>query len=87
MADLVASGRMIDLILALVAVEWLVLAAVWRRTGRGIAPLALLANLAAGATLLMAARSALVGADWTVTAAWLAAAGLAHLADLAKRWR
>jgi hypothetical protein len=44
-------------------------------------------NLLAGACLLMALRSALSGSGWAWIAAWLFAALVAHLADLARRWR
>jgi apolipoprotein N-acyltransferase len=43
-------------------------------------------TLRAGAALLLALRAAITGAAWPWIAAWLAAAGLAHLADLRTRW-
>jgi hypothetical protein len=86
-ADLFASGRIVDLILALMAAEAVVLAVHYRRTGRGVALPDLAVNLAAGAGLLLALRAALTGAGWTWTAGWLALALAAHLADLARRWR
>jgi hypothetical protein len=46
-----------------------------------------LANLAAGACLLLALRAALTGASWPPVAAWLLAALLANLVDLAERLR
>jgi hypothetical protein len=85
MRDLFASGRVVDVILALVVVEAIALAG-WRRlTGRGLALRALAANLLAGGFLLLAVRAALVGAEWIWVAASLLAALLAHLADLAAR--
>jgi hypothetical protein len=84
---LFTSGRIVDLILAMVVLEALVLLAYGYATGRGIPALSLLTNLLAGAFLLMALRSALLQAHWTWTAAWLAAALFAHVADLAQRWR
>lgn len=85
MAELFASGRMIDLILALVVVEAIGLAILHRLTGR-LPPLPrLLPNLAAGAFLLVAVRAALVGADWFWIAASLLAALMAHIADLLTR--
>lgn len=86
MADLVASGRIVDLILALVVLEAIGLV-VWRRlTGRGIEPVGLVANLAAGACLLLALRAALTGSGWETIAAWLAASFVAHGVDLTRRW-
>ncbi|MFD2184423.1 hypothetical protein [Rhodoplanes azumiensis] len=85
MAELFASGRMIDLILALVVVEAVALAVLHRITGR-LPPLSrLLPNLAAGAFLLVAVRAALVGADWIWIAACLVAALMAHIADILTR--
>jgi hypothetical protein len=87
LAELFSSGRIVDLILGLVALEAMALLVHARRTGRGVAPAGLLTNLAAGTCLLLALRSALVDASWRWTAAFLAAALLAHLADLGQRWR
>jgi hypothetical protein len=82
-----ANGRIVDLILALVVVEAIVLLTYRRLTGHGIPAVGLLTNLLAGAFLLMALRSALIESHWASTAAWLAAALIAHIADLAQRWR
>ena len=87
MADLFASGRLVDLILVLVVIEVAVLLVYWRRTGRGVAPLDLLPNLCAGAFLLLALRVTLTGGGWMLASSCLATAGLAHLADLYRRWR
>ena len=87
MADLFASGRLVDLILFLVVIEVAVLLLYWRRTGRGVVPLDLLPNLCAGAFLLLALRVTLTGGGWMLASSCLAAAGLAHLADLYRRWR
>ena len=87
MAELFASGRLVDLILALVVVEAAALILYWRRFGGGVAPFDLLPNLCAGAFLLLALRAALTGGGWMPASGCLAAAGLAHLADLYRRWR
>ncbi|MCT8266077.1 hypothetical protein NYQ83_02225 [Afifella sp. JA880] len=87
MAGLIESGRIADLILLLVLAEAVGLVYFYRRTGRGVRPLDLLVNLAAGATLILALRAALVGAEWQVIAFFLTLAGLAHLGDLVRRWR
>ena len=86
MAGLFASGQIVDLILALLAMEAIIVIVCHRLTGRGIAPAALLSNLLAGACLLLALRSALIFAWWGWTALWLTAALLGHAADLARRW-
>ena len=86
MSHLFTTGRIVDLIVALTVVEWLALAAYHRSTGRGIAPLDLLGNLLAGAFLLLALRGALLGAGWGWIGLALAAALIAHLSDLGRRW-
>ncbi len=87
MSDLFASGRVVDLVLVLVAVEAALLAWHCRRSGRGVPVAELIAFLLAGACLLLALRAALVGASWEWVAVPLAGAGAAHLADLRLRWR
>jgi hypothetical protein len=82
-----ASGRVVDLILALVVIEAIVLLIFRSMTGRGIPAVSLLINLLAGTFLLMALRSALTEMPWASTAAWLSAALVAHVADIALRWR
>ncbi len=86
MAELFGTGRVVDLILGLVVLEAMLLLA-WRwRSGGGLAPADIAANLAAGACLMLALRSALVGEPWTATAPWLLAGLAAHLLDLWRRW-
>lgn len=75
-----------EAILALVVVEFIALV-VWRaRRGKGPSALDIAANLAAGACLLLAVRAALLGEE-AMLLVFLAASGLAHVADLARRWR
>ena len=52
-------GRVIDLILGLMAVEAIALAVLYYMTGRGIAPVRLWPNLFAGAFLMLALRASL----------------------------
>jgi len=87
MAELFASGRLVDLILIIVAIEAVYLLIHWRSTGRGVSPGDLLPNLFAGAFLLMALRFSLGGAGWGLCCGSLAVAGLAHMVDLCRRWR
>ncbi len=82
LGSLVASGRIVDLILLLVAAEAALVVLGPDRFGPR-APL--LAGLAAGAGLLLALRAGLSGAPWPWTAGALALAGGAHLAELALR--
>ncbi|MGU3665867.1 hypothetical protein ACLBX9_16935 [Methylobacterium sp. A49B] len=85
MEALFASGRIVDVILLLVAGEALVLAWLGRRGGPPLP--SLLANLASGAALMLALRAALVGAGWTAVAGWMLAGLVAHLVDLVLRFR
>lgn len=87
MREAFASGRVLDLILLLMLAEAILIGGLYRRTGRGIAPLDLCLNLAAGALLALAVRAALVSPDPLAPAPFLGAALFAHLADLARRWR
>ncbi|MGB5833498.1 MAG: hypothetical protein WBG92_16085 [Thiohalocapsa sp.] len=84
---LFTSGRIIDLILLLVAVEAVLLAWLSRHYGReqlfaDIAP-----TLVSGALLLLTVRAALADVWWGWIALILALALMSHLADLALRWR
>jgi hypothetical protein len=74
-------------VLAVLAVELVVLAVRRRRTGRGPTLVELVANAAAGATLALALRSALLGQGPLAIAAWLLLAAAAHYTDLALRLR
>ena len=74
-----------DYILAGMAVEGVGLLAYRAMTGRG--PRALIANFGAGAALLAAWRLSASGASTMLVFAALAVALIAHLTDLAARWR
>jgi hypothetical protein len=84
--ELFASGRIVDLILGLMMLEALTLAAYRSVLGRGPGAAQLSANLGAGACLLLALRAALTGAEWSVVAVALAAAGAMHVLDIRSRW-
>ena len=86
MASLFASGRIVDLILGFMLLEWIVLARRRSRAGRGLGPLEVGVSLLAGAALLLALRSALRGADWRQIACLLLLALAAHAWDFSRRW-
>ena len=71
---LVASGRIVDLILVLVALEIVVMALLPRRPT--LSPVDVLVTSLAGVGLLLALRAALTGAPWSWTALWLGAVTL-----------
>ncbi len=87
MNALFASGRAIDLVLAVVALEFFLLVARRRKTNAGPGALEIFAQLLAGALLLGALRCALTGAGPLWIAAFLAASFPAHLFDLSRRFR
>ena len=79
-----ASSILVDVVIALLIIEMVLLYAAARSRGRGVQMMTL-ANSAAGLCLLLALRSALndSGPQWIVLA--LTGALLAHLADLGLR--
>ncbi len=79
--------RLIDLVIAVSLLEWLLLAQWHRRSGQGIAPGALTLMLLPGLCLMLGERGALTCAPWYLMALLLSAAGLAHIADLRRRWK
>lgn len=87
MAEAFDIGFVIDGIVALIAIEALVLVAL--RTFCGVGPTlsASLANGMSGAAILLAMRAALSGASFALIGTCLFAALIAHLTDLAVRWR
>jgi hypothetical protein len=85
-ASLFASGRIVDCILGVMALEWCFLSVATRVSMRGLRSGEIIASLSAGAALLLALRGSLTGSRWEVTAAWLGLAGLAHLIDLRMRF-
>ena len=87
MEQLIASGRVVDLILGLMLLEAIAIGAYHAGTGRGIGPVDLAINLLAGVALLLALRAALTGAGWQAIAGILGVAGLLHVADLTRRWK
>lgn len=87
MERFIASGRIIDLIVALMLVEAVALVVLYRRAGRGIAPPDVLLNLMAGASLMLAVRGVLTGAGASWLLACLGVSLVAHVGDLARRWQ
>jgi len=92
MADLVQSGRLVDAILVLVALEALIFAVLYRfvpaapRLSRPHMAV-LWPTLLSGALLMLAVRLALTDAPWIWVAGVLAASGLSHVVDIALRFR
>lgn len=87
MQDLFASGRIVDLILLLMVAEAAMLVLHNRRTGRGLPARQAVTVLMAGGFLMLALRASLTGESWSAVALFLGLGLIAHLADLAGRWR
>ncbi len=82
---LFTTGRIVDLALALMALEMAGLWLVARARSR-VFPFADLAwNVAAGSSLLLGLRAALTGAEWPWIALFLTAALVAHAGDVRRR--
>ncbi len=82
LAELFASGRIINFIVLLLVLESVAVFAAQRLLKRSLGWLAISVGLCAGLALLLALRESLLGARWQAVAAWLAAAFVAHLFDL-----
>ena len=87
MKDLLLSGRLIDVALAVIVLELVVLLAIGRRPGRALRPLDVLGQLLAGLLLMLAVRCALTGADYRWTLVLVSASFPAHIFDLLRRSR
>lgn len=87
MTEWLPASRLIDIVIAVTLLEGLLLVALHRRTGRGVAPRDFALNLASGLALMLALRAGLSSAGWGWVAGGLLASGLLHAADLRARWR
>jgi hypothetical protein len=77
---LIRSGHAVDLILVVMLAEGL-----WLHLRRRVGLMDVALALLPGALILLAARAALTGADWTMIALPLALSFPVHLADLRRR--
>jgi hypothetical protein len=84
--SLVRTGRVADILIAVMVIEALVLIGYRIARGRGFAIPYVISNLVAGLFLVLALKSALTDSSWVWTALSLAAAGISHAVDLAVRW-
>jgi hypothetical protein len=87
MTQLFESGRILDVILALVVLEAIGLLLWYRLTGHGPKPRDILPTLISGLMLMLALRAAIADLQWELVALPLTFALVAHLSDLAIRWR
>ena len=84
--SLIDSGRIVDLMLTVLAVELVVVQIYRRRAGGGIGFLPMLLNLGAGGSLMLALRAALISAGPLWIAVFLLSSLVFHVADQAARW-
>ena len=87
MQNWIESGRIVDLMLLVVAIEICVLLAYRVRTGRGLSLPAVIFNIGAGGSLMVALKLKFAGAEWLWIAGALVAALVLHVSALAYRWR
>ena len=82
MSSLWTTGRAVDVVLFVIAIEWVLLVALarWR-------PIDAALRLAPGVLLLLALRQALTGADWRWVAIPVALSFPFHIADLVRSSR
>ncbi len=84
--EMIANGRIVDVMLAFIALEIAFVVGYRRMTGGGIALIPLLTNIGAGGSLILALRMSISDAGWPWVAGCLLCALFFHLADLAQRW-
>lgn len=87
MERLFVSGHAVDMVFGVIALEVGLLLVYRSRTRRGLSARQLLSAVMPGVFLLLALRGALVGLDALAISAWLGAAFVAHIADIAARLR
>ncbi|MEJ8848828.1 hypothetical protein [Variovorax rhizosphaerae] len=78
---------LVDGVIALTLLECAALLAFHRLTGAGVGPADFLVNVVAGLCLMLALRCVVRDQHMMWTAMCLLAAGLAHAADIWRRWR
>lgn len=85
MADLFANGRIIDIVLLVVALEAACLALYRVYASKGLTLVQIFSALAPGVALMLALRAALLDSAWITIAFWLIASFVAHLYDMWQR--
>ena len=83
----IADGTIVTVVMLVLLLEICVLATLRLRTGRGLPLAQVLSNAAAGGSIALALRSALVGDGVFLIGFWLVLGGLAHATDLTLRLR
>jgi hypothetical protein len=87
LGEFLAAGHFVDLVLIFLVIEAVWVISHWRKTKRGVAPADFLPGMISGALMLIALRVTIGGGHFLVPTICLCLAGLAHLVDVARRWR
>ncbi len=87
MSDLLTGPLIFDIVIAVLALETLLLIAFNRRTGRGLPPAELLPSALSGIFMLLAFRMWIAEGPIIWVVLCLLASFSAHLFDLRGRWR
>lgn len=82
LSELFANGHIIDLILAVLVVEWICVSFIYFYKGKGIAPLHFLVHALPGVFVFLGLRAALLGQEWQTIGMFLGISFIAHIADL-----
>jgi len=77
----------VDAVIVVTLAEFAVLLAWHKRVGAGVAPRDFALNMVSGLCLMLALRCAVRGSSAAWILALLLCAGLAHGADILRRWR
>ena len=85
--SLIASGRIVDIMVLVVVAEVVAITLYRSRTGSGIPFVPLILNVGAGGSLMLALRAALIGSGWHWIAVFLLTSLVFHVADQANRWQ
>lgn len=84
---LVESGRIVDIMLAVIVVEVAALIAYRVIKRRGLSVASIVLNIGAGGSLMVALKLLYADAGWQLIAAALVASACFHTGDLVYRWR
>ncbi|MEO0616192.1 MAG: hypothetical protein AAFY69_08645 [Pseudomonadota bacterium] len=85
--QLVESGRIVDIMLVVIALEIVALIGYRVVTGKGLSVLSIILNVGAGGSLMVALKLLYDGVGWQLIAAALVASLCFHTGDLVYRWR
>ena len=87
LAEWIADGTIVTVVICVLAIEITTLGLLRIRSGKGLPLPQVVSNAAAGGSLALALRSALVGEGVVMIGFWLIMGGVAHVADLVIRLR